>query len=77
MAESNQDFLQKALEQYPGLRTVLERHDLINDQPDHVSSTGQVFRWNIQYGDLDATFCLLYTSPSPRDRTRSRMPSSA
>ena len=25
----------------------------------------------------DATTCLLYTSPSPRDRTRSRMPSSA
>ena len=23
------------------------------------------------------SFCLLYTSPSPRDRTRSRMPSSA
>ena len=28
------------------------------------------------YGDLDVS-CLLYTSPSPRDRTRSRMPSSA
>ena len=27
-------------------------------------------------GDIDY-FCLLYTSPSPRDRTRSRMPSSA
>ena len=26
---------------------------------------------------VDATTCLLYTSPSPRDRTRSRMPSSA
>ena len=26
--------------------------------------------------DVD-TVCLLYTSPSPRDRTRSRMPSSA
>ena len=26
---------------------------------------------------LDALPCLLYTSPSPRDRTRSRMPSSA
>ena len=26
---------------------------------------------------VDYTFCLLYTSPSPRDRTRSRMPSSA
>ena len=32
-------------------------------------------------GNLKATYkygtCLLYTSPSPRDRTRSRMPSSA
>ena len=27
--------------------------------------------------DLVITDCLLYTSPSPRDRTRSRMPSSA
>ena len=28
--------------------------------------------------DLNSSFtCLLYTSPSPRDRTRSRMPSSA
>ena len=26
---------------------------------------------------LDHMGCLLYTSPSPRDRTRSRMPSSA
>ena len=42
----------------------------------------------IQIGKADAvkveggskrkdTICLLYTSPSPRDRTRSRMPSSA
>ena len=29
-----------------------------------------------QLGD-DMTFCLLYTSPSPRDATLSRMPSSA
>ena len=28
-------------------------------------------------GKLPDTTCLLYTSPSPRDRTRSRMPSSA
>ena len=27
--------------------------------------------------DNDVCLCLLYTSPSPRDRTRSRMPSSA
>ena len=27
--------------------------------------------------EANTTDCLLYTSPSPRDRTRSRMPSSA
>ena len=30
-----------------------------------------------QKEDVDNDYCLLYTSPSPRDRTRSRMPSSA
>ena len=30
-----------------------------------------------QSDEAPATVCLLYTSPSPRDRTRSRMPSSA
>ena len=29
------------------------------------------------FGDYSSNICLLYTSPSPRDRTRSRMPSSA
>ena len=29
------------------------------------------------YEYVDPGTCLLYTSPSPRDRTRSRMPSSA
>ena len=33
-------------------------------------------RSNLWQVSLDGT-CLLYTSPSPRDRTRSRMPSSA
>ena len=28
-------------------------------------------------GISDSDFCLLYTSPSPRDRQKSRMPSSA
>ena len=35
---------------------------------------------NLKQDDFDITWvssCLLYTSPSPRDRTRSRMPSSA
>ena len=30
-----------------------------------------------ELGFKSANACLLYTSPSPRDRTRSRMPSSA
>ena len=31
----------------------------------------------VDSNDKKLGFCLLYTSPSPRDRTRSRMPSSA
>ena len=30
-----------------------------------------------RYYTIEGLTCLLYTSPSPRDRTRSRMPSSA
>ena len=36
---------------------------------------GVIRIWNA-YSEMGVT-CLLYTSPSPRDRTRSRMPSSA
>ena len=33
---------------------------------------------NLSFGTFpESTFCLLYTSPSPRDATLSRMPSSA
>ena len=47
-------------------------------------STAAFFYWNVSkrkifLGDSGSMWmgCLLYTSPSPRDRTRSRMPSSA
>ena len=33
--------------------------------------------WINQSKSFEKEICLLYTSPSPRDRTRSRMPSSA
>ena len=42
--------------------------------------TGLVFRdegSTLVFGRDTVSDCLLYTSPSPRDRTRSRMPSSA
>ena len=33
-------------------------------------------RKELEKATAEADICLLYTSPSPRDRTRSRMPSS-
>ena len=38
---------------------------------------GVVNRGDIADAFIEGIACLLYTSPSPRDRTRSRMPSSA
>ena len=38
----------------------------------------KISNYGVIDGVLDGnSYCLLYTSPSPRDRTRSRMPSSA
>ena len=39
--------------------------------------TGEVLYAPVERDRHHLTCCLLYTSPSPRDRTRSRMPSSA
>ena len=45
----------------------------------HIYVPGKTLRRPISICGVDraAGTCLLYTSPSPRDRTRSRMPSSA
>ena len=40
-------------------------------------SFGRAFLVGWAFGLGQFGFCLLYTSPSPQDRTRSRMPSSA
>ena len=49
-----------------------ELRDLVFDSP-----TGTIIALKVAIeADIDPS-CLLYTSPSPRDRTRSRMPSSA
>ena len=42
-----------------------------------VSNIGDTFRIHSNIIASQIEDCLLYTSPSPRDRTRSRMPSSA
>ena len=61
--------------------SVASRYDLMND----LMSGGIHRLWKRFTIELSAArpgqtvldICLLYTSPSPRDRTRSRMPSSA
>ena len=61
-------------------------------EPKHICShQNSSFRWasetstltqnqdkiDISFYELDIDICLLYTSPSPRDKRQSRMPSSA
>ena len=55
----------------------IETRNGTQSQP-YISSlaANEIERTNIGL-PVQLTFCLLYTSPSPRDRTRSRMPSSA
>ena len=44
---------------------------------DYISFTDKKWDWRYQFNKDGSTDCLLYTSPSPRDKCRSRMPSSA
>ena len=41
------------------------------------NDAGKKIEVKIAHAGTEDSLCLLYTSPSPRDRTRSRMPSSA
>ena len=67
-----------AVDSIPGMATVRLYAKLVNPT-DYLTS---VSGWDGMEGFIETTtsfyqHCLLYTSPSPRDRTRSRMPSSA
>ena len=54
--------------------TIYAGDTVIFDVPEFTDPVGN----SIASGTYTLTwYCLLYTSPSPRDRTRSRMPSSA
>ena len=53
------------LTKYPDLKSIRDLGNLLFNSP-----------WKKKFFTLFGR-CLLYTSPSPRDRTRSRMPSSA
>ena len=49
---------------------------------DHAQQVGEILTGfgghpSTKIATVEETYCLLYTSPSPRDRQKSRMPSSA
>src|SRR5665811_2054304 len=48
----------------------------LRTDPQYAAQFAKVWRW-MEWPGRQGKACLLYTSPSPRDRTRSRMPSSA
>ena len=58
------------IEDFYGTALVNSEHAKLDEAPMHV-------RFLEAYLIEEYPVCLLYTSPSPRDRTRSRMPSSA
>ena len=50
---------------------------LPKEKKERVGLEAERIKYWLGQGAKPTTSCLLYTSPSPRDRTRSRMPSSA
>ena len=62
-------------------KTIVTIHDLAVYREDLLEKNfcrrGQEKIQQVLAGNPNHIICLLYTSPSPRDRTRSRMPSSA
>ena len=63
------------LELREDIDTVLEENMVVSMEPMIMIPEGNPGAGG--YREHDILVCLLYTSPSPRDRTRSRMPSSA
>ena len=62
-------------ERWPALLARVQAEDAAVLQADLVEGLGSTL--SIGGVQLTSRHCLLYTSPSPRDRQKSRMPSSA
>ena len=64
---------------YPDLNTLVTMSDMFEISLDKLLKEDKQMVKTIDKERLYGKYynCLLYTSPSPRDRTRSRMPSSA
>ena len=61
----------------PNTWTVRSREDIDGPHTDIYNKSKHVYRAHVQGKRVVVKSCLLYTSPSPRDATLSRMPSSA
>ena len=56
---------------------ILTYNDVRSEEIKEISGNAQIIDGDTIKINSKKISCLLYTSPSPRDRTRSRMPSSA
>jgi len=65
----------KVIENYALISEIIDKQ--ITDDPDDGNLQKAKEAVDNVFATCGAATCLLYTSPSPRDRTRSRMPSSA
>ena len=63
------------LRRSPRFQSAVNTAVLNNSSPLHVPTSSTSATWPLYYSATET--CLLYTSPSPRDRQKSRMPSSA
>ena len=63
------------MERWKARNAVVHLEDVLMWNPMFGALTS--IEWETVRRYLESNICLLYTSPSPRDRTRSRMPSSA
>ena len=61
----------------PELPIIDPHHHLWDKNSNHLVQPRYLLDEILEDIDCGHNICLLYTSPSPRDRTRSRMPSSA
>ena len=70
----------KRIYRYPLMASVFIVSGLFAAAPAQIDAQKTISALSNQYGDRAgkrAKACLLYTSPSPRDKRQSRMPSSA
>ena len=75
---TNKLLTDKALSKAKVLEEVDELIEAIEEDRNKIHEAADVFYHLLMYLEAnDVKVCLLYTSPSPRDRSLSRMPSSA